>query len=461
MKNTDISFIPEYPGLEVGKYIPSRSYLYSLPPIGTGTTSAEGMISYIIRLAAAHSVSPRRLIMNEFTKVYPKIAQYRRHGPFFETTARSINGLHQFSELFVTIIETLCGLSTARDLTLLSLKALLPFNGTGLIAPTPQWCSTCYAEMLESNKDIYRPLAWSFELYRVCSRHGNTMVDRCPSCNKFQYQFPSSPIIGYCCHCGIWLGKRSDTASYATPFELWIASAIEEIITNLPLLGNLATRDQLVCQLNNAINHYTDGNRCRFCREIGIPEIAVHYWLSSDKRPSLPQWLAISYGTGIGPVRFLEEKFASASKKSTLRKLPCQLKPRSRRSPLTAVQHQTIQSELNTIAVAGNGSTSVTMLAEKHQLTRSHIRHLWPDLCRQISSNYRETVKARSKEDLAQKCRITMDTVDILLKSGCYPSQIHMRDALDRIGFGISLANPAIRDAYKHQLEVRCGKNET
>lgn len=51
-----------------------------------------------------------------------------------------------------------------------------------------------------------------------------------------------------------------------------------------------------------------------------------------------------------------------------------------------------------------------------------------------------------------------MKTVDALLERGIYPSQRIVREALNRIG--ISLANPAVRDAYKQQLKTRLGENE-
>jgi hypothetical protein len=427
--------------------------LYSLQPIGFGTRSAEGLISYIIRLAGAHSVSPRRLIMEEFTKVSPELARYRRRGLFFETNARSINGLHQHSESVSNAIEKLCRLSSARYLTLLSLKALLPFNGVGLITPVPRWCPTCYAEMLEANGEIYQPLVWSFDLYRVCSKHENTMLERCPSCSKLQYVIPRHPLIGFCSHCGSWLGMRPETIRPANDFELWIATALEEIIAELALLRNLATRDRFISQLSLAVDCFTNGSRRQFCREIGLPEQAFGNWFSSKQRPTLPLWLAISYGMSIGPVLFLRGNIKPGSKKVELRILPCKVKPRVERPQLTMVQHQALQAELEAIVKAGDGSVSVTMLADKHQLTRSHLRHLWPNQCRQISCDYRQTAKACSLEQLARKCSVTSETVDTLLNRGIYPSQNIIREALNHIG--ISFANPAIRDAYKQHLSVR------
>jgi TniQ len=44
---------------------PAHSRLYHLEPIGIGTPSVESLTSYIARLAAAHSVHPRNLLLCE------------------------------------------------------------------------------------------------------------------------------------------------------------------------------------------------------------------------------------------------------------------------------------------------------------------------------------------------------------------------------------------------------------
>jgi len=309
MAASSLHFIPEYPGFADGRAFPPRSRLFALEPIGIGTPTAEGMISYVVRLASAYSVSPRRLIREEFAKFSPEIAgQYRQ---FLNKNAVFINGLGGYSELFADIVEKLCRLPCARDLTLQPLKSLLPFNGVGLNFSNPRWCPTCYAQMRESLNELYQPLAWSFDLYQVCPRHGKTLIDRCPSCNRFQDMLPRSPIIGHCGYCGAWLGEQAPSLQPAPPFELWIASAIEKIITELPRLSKLATRERFLGQLKEAINHFTDGSRREFCRQIGLPDAAFQIWIRRGGRPSLARWLAVSYGIDINPIRFLEVDFGS------------------------------------------------------------------------------------------------------------------------------------------------------
>lgn len=68
--------------------------------------------------------------------------------------------------------------------------------------------------------------------------------------------------------------------------------------------------------------------------------------------------------------------------------------------------------------------------------------------------------------ELTRKCSLAalknssnaMKIVDTFLKRGIYTSQRIVRDAPDRVG--LSLANRAIRDAYKKQLKSGFDENE-
>lgn len=447
MPANNLCFVPEYPGFADGRELPSRSRLFALEPIASETPVAEGMISYVIRLAAAYSVSPRRLIMTEFTKVSPGIEKYRRHGLFFQTDARSINGLHQHSESFSEAIEKLCGIRKASQLTLLSLSELLPFNGAGLIASHPRWCPLCLREKLDAHQEIYQPLAWSFDLYHICSRHKTGMVDRCPNCGEFQHVFPQLPVIGFCCHCGTCLAQGKFGEQTWDIVDEWLASAIEEIVMKLPVLAVLATREQFVMQLNRAISTYASGSRRRFCLSVGLPGSAFQYWLNENKRPTLPQWLAIAYALDVGPVEFLRMNFKSVREPNRLRKLVREIKPRFKRPTLTDAQRKAIEAELKREAISGDGSISVATIAEKHQLARTYLRLLWPDLCRTITHAYQTRLICSAQEERARKQMLLQTILNEFLECGTYPSQRMLREALN--GTGLSYADPEVRRIHK------------
>ena len=147
-----------------------RSQLYQPPTSGFGTGRAEGHISYIVKIAAAHSVSPWRLIKKIYAAENPDISEFM-YPSFFNINSSTINGLGKYATMFVTETEKLTKMSSLRQTTLLPLEKLLPSNGNGLLSAKPQWCHDCINEMVVPGEDTYRPLVWSFQLYHVCVKH--------------------------------------------------------------------------------------------------------------------------------------------------------------------------------------------------------------------------------------------------------------------------------------------------
>lgn len=153
-----------------------RSRLYQPPVAGVGTKDIEGLISYIVRVAAAHSVSPWRLLKKIYAVENTDIKAFM-YPSFFNKYSSTINSLGKYAEIFLTDTEKLTGSSQLRNTTLLSLANLLPTKGCGLLLDKPQWCPECINEMLISKKPTYRPLSWSLKLYRACTTHKRALVD--------------------------------------------------------------------------------------------------------------------------------------------------------------------------------------------------------------------------------------------------------------------------------------------
>lgn len=453
MARADYLFIPDHKGLDGDTPMPARSLLYSLEPIGVGTTASEGMISYVLRLAEGYSVSPRRLIRKVFSLVQPGLSKGWNSGVFFEVHARSINGLHEFSTEFVDIVETLCRIDSARYLTLLPLTALLPFNSP-LLALSPRWCPECYTEMMNAHRPLYQPLTWSIALYGICAKHESTMVDQCPACGRPQQVIPRSPLIGYCCHCGAWLGKRTETQERPDqPFQKWVAEAIEAIVAALPRLDRLATRHRFARQLNRATKQYTRGSRRRFCQEIGIHPDTFQGILGGVQRPTFATWLAIAYGLKTDPVHFLETQYAQWIPHDPLRKIPAPLEHRNAPMTLAPTEIEKIAGKLAEIADTGNPPISVLKLASELGVTRSLLTHRWPDLCHRISNNYRAALSEQAQKRISEKRRLVFDMVERLIASGICPT--HSLVVSELADQKITFADAAMRDAFRKGMMGR------
>ena len=129
--------------------VPPRSRLYSLEPIGIGTPETESLTSYISRLAAAHSVRVRDLVISEL------LAYMRRSHPadsthadlfsaFWRNETRALNGTCSLARRMAHGLEEKTGRRDLRFLTLLTWNEFLPV--LQLQKMTRAWCPGCFQD---------------------------------------------------------------------------------------------------------------------------------------------------------------------------------------------------------------------------------------------------------------------------------------------------------------------------
>lgn len=180
--------------------MPPRSRLFSLPPVGTGTSQQESLISLIVRTAYAHSVNPRGLIGKVFPAAEPTISELS-YSTFFTRYAGTINGLGRYAELFVAAMEKLTGQARLRHLTMLPWQELFPHNGQGLLARHPRWCPVCLFQQRLRGEETVIPLIWSLEAVQICHRHRRYLESQCPHCGRRQPFVPRHPDLAVCDYC--------------------------------------------------------------------------------------------------------------------------------------------------------------------------------------------------------------------------------------------------------------------
>src|SRR5690349_6811021 len=100
--------------------IPPRSNLYHLVPVGIGIPAVESLTSYIMRLAQAHSVSTRTLVVDQLFPLYGR--PYLLHHSlrlFWNEQARALNGTNTSTRDLVRVVEHLTRRSDLHMLTML------------------------------------------------------------------------------------------------------------------------------------------------------------------------------------------------------------------------------------------------------------------------------------------------------------------------------------------------------
>ncbi len=269
-----------------------RSRLFQPQVMGAGTKHVEGLISYIVRIAGEHSVSPMRMLKKIYAAENPDIARVM-YPSFFNQYSSTVNGLGKYAKLFVGDTESLTGASDLRHTTLLPLSELLPSTGCGLLEGHPKWCPECISEMLLVHGQSYRPLIWSLKLYRACTTHKMPLVDICPHCNRVQpfiMRFPNLSKCAYCYH-RLNLRAEEDLIEY-TEFDYWVFSAIEDLMSSLPDIDKRASKDIVMRYIKEAINQY-EVSITSFCKQIGLNSWALKGWFNKGEKPSLPQLLSV------------------------------------------------------------------------------------------------------------------------------------------------------------------------
>lgn len=187
---------------------PGRSRLFSLRPMHLGEPKQESLLSFLIRTSRAHAINPRQLIGVVLADVDPAIASLSYAG-FFRRFAKTVNGMGQYAECFVSVLERATCVQGLRSLTMLPWQGIFPPNGQGMLAEHPQWCPHSLFGQVREGGERYIPLVWTLDAVKVCPEHGCRLEQHCPHCGKAQAFVPRYPDVGICSECGNSLVTQS------------------------------------------------------------------------------------------------------------------------------------------------------------------------------------------------------------------------------------------------------------
>jgi TniQ len=207
--------VVDYPILNLSApSIPARSRLFPLPPIGIGTPYVESLTSYMCRLTVEHSLSfgsfYEYLLVPTLNKAY--LASPSHLGPAstlvgsFRNRMKNINGIGKLAQELIGMLEGLTLRNDLRHLCLTALSNAIPH--WKLLRTFQAWCPACYEEMLQTQQIIYQPIVWTMAAVDICARHCRPLVAHCPYCHRQLLPLNRRAQIGYCAHCGYWLGER-------------------------------------------------------------------------------------------------------------------------------------------------------------------------------------------------------------------------------------------------------------
>lgn len=437
--------------------LPPRSELYALPIENPSTACREGLLSYIVRLARAYAVNPRRMIREVFPQIDVAFEKLR-YASFFTRYAGTLNGLGHYAEIFAQIICHLTGGVPAHRMTLLPLQALFPSNGAGLLAKRPKWCPVCIQTRVHSGLDVYRPLVWSFELYTMCHVHGHQLAEHCEHCGRTQPFIPKFPDLGWCAYCLRPLDNTIRSERHAahgrltTGLDRWVSEAIADLVEHLHEYSYQATQNCFAQFVKTNVEFHAGGNRAAFCRALGLPRWILTKWFAAGEKPSLPQLLTICYGLQIFPSGILLTDSAEPLHETRLplRRVPEKLFHRTERPLLDTEERRRIAAELEVAEAVPDDIRTLAEIARELGQSRTCLTYWFPDQCAAIRAKHAAFRRRKTADRERQERAAVVQVVQDLCEKGEYPGRKKVDAALRTRG--AALIRPELMQVYRSAL---------
>jgi hypothetical protein len=269
-------------------WLPPRTALASLMPMGLGTPYVESLSSYFQRLAAWHSVSPKALARAHVLKTlgFNKRVGEEQADRFWRTSF--FNGMGEVPEAWCRILEELTGVTGLRRLTLLPLHGRVSLRGSA--SAEKRWCPHCLFEA-EATGEAYGQLLWEIGWVKACPKH-EVALEKSHGCMKADairpIQVKQLPHV--CPSCARSLARPAEEVVERAPGDdLVLARTVGKLLAG-PIYGEepLPLERGIADFLEDILTTYEAGNGMRAVRRLGVSKSDLSGWIHRKHLPSLP-----------------------------------------------------------------------------------------------------------------------------------------------------------------------------
>ena len=419
--------------------IPPRSRLYHLEPIGIGTPYVESLTSFLMRLSKAHSIKVNTLVAKKISDYFDQkyLQVHRNNGLstlFNKGAALNSNGI-----LATQLYQSLEQLTLRNDLSCLTLSAFNQvFSSRKLLRKSKAWCPVCYEQWQQAGETIYEPLLWTFESVTICPQHFQTLVNKCPHCDRSIPWLTGKSQVGYCSKCDRWLGslshRQSNTSESDLAESIWISQNLGELFPSIPLRSSLIQSENIQKAFNLIIDATCKGDIAAFAKIFNFPKNTVWMWCRGKSLPELSRILTVSYGLNISLLDFITlrpEAFQSLCIDPL--RLPSNLRPK-RASPRT-FDYTAIEKYLQKVLNSSEHPLKMEEVARQLGINQRTIYSYFPNLCKAISAKHRSYQKQQTAERIQKCCQEVQQAVLNLHLAGEYPSEARVSQLISQPGY--------------------------
>lgn len=419
--------------------MPERSTLYNLEPIGIGTPYVESLTSYILRLSIAHNITLVDFIRYIMIPIFKKTYYMDNSGRFNSSSfieMGCINGIGKNAEDWVEAIKLVTSRNDIQFLCMLSWKNVI--SKKGVHKRFKSWCSLCYSEMMNDDKECYDPLIWTFKNVNYCDIHNRKLSDSCTNkeCNRKIPWLYRNMKVGYCPYCNAWLGGNDQNEllfAEVVRWQLFVLDKIKILISVPPVLMNSLSRTYFTESLIHAINYYSDGSVTKFTQNLSISKRSIQEYCNYNERklPMLESILDICYRYQIPILKLLvpEYSYLPYGTKLSAPKNLLARENKNRRVKKCDLVSAKKQLEICLETNENPPPSTREMVRRINCHARTLYRH-FPDLCKKISERYLKDKRFKAKEKNEKLVVLIRSTSKKLYKEGKYPSRKRIEETI-------------------------------
>ena len=412
-----------------------RSRLYRLAPVGVGTPCVESLTSYLLRLSAAHALTPGTLVTYELFPVLDRPGVVAR--PAATWLWRDGHTLNGTGETAQAALQALARLTQRQDLAYLTVRlwadVLAPL---GLLRRTRAWCAACYADWAQTGALIYEPLLWALGSVRVCPQHRCGLTGRCPypDCGRVLPVLNPRGRAGWCAACHRYLGLLPPAAgadreaARQLAWHLWVAEMVGQLLAAAPTLLTPPSRQQFASTLTAHMALLTGGGYgCQraFTRLVGVPDKLLASWRSGEVLPTLDLLLRVCQRLGTTPLCLLTGATTGSGARgpAAARGLRgAEAPPRAPRRRSGAVDLHRLRAGLE-VVLASREVPPPSVHAVMRQLGCTNwIYKRFPALCQAITARYLAYQAAQAAARHAAVLQDVREVMSRLVAQGTYPA---------------------------------------
>lgn len=272
---------------------PSRSLLISPKPLGMGSSNAEAIVSFLLRVAPENNLTFGEVMWGKALRHLE--SENRDLGIVRGIGSASLaHGSVSVSKTGLLFAEALARLTGRGDARAMNWHAATEgISHARLLRKTQAWCPQCLA----SDPIPYFRMLWDLNLASACDEHGCQLALACSVCKQSQQRYRCSGSPAHCQHCEAPLASAQVIP--ALPREIEISHQLGRIVADITGQRLTITGDAAKRSLFTWADRAGATSVKTKARLLGMPQSLVCYWQYTDREPSLQRLLELCFRNGL------------------------------------------------------------------------------------------------------------------------------------------------------------------